>query len=33
MVKDVLRDLFIFPEKGNADQDRIALELDEFERV
>jgi hypothetical protein len=27
-----MRDLGIFPAKGNAEQERIALELDEFER-
>ncbi|HEY1189885.1 MAG TPA: ATP-binding protein [Gemmata sp.] len=32
IAKDVLRDLHIFPEKDNAEHDRIALELDEFER-
>lgn len=32
IAKDVLRDLNIFPEKDNPEQDRIALELDEFER-
>jgi DNA helicase HerA-like ATPase len=32
IAKDILRDLSIFPEKGNVEQDRIALELDEFER-
>jgi DNA helicase HerA-like ATPase len=32
IAKDVLRDLEIFPEKDNAEHDRIALELDEFER-
>lgn len=32
IAKDVLRDLGIFPEKDNPDQDRFALELDEFER-
>ena len=32
IAKDILRDLYIFPEKDNAEQDRIALELDEFER-
>jgi DNA helicase HerA-like ATPase len=30
--KAVLRDLGIFPQKGNAEQEREALELDEFER-
>jgi DNA helicase HerA-like ATPase len=32
VAKEVMRDLGIFPVKGNADQERIALELDEFER-
>ena len=32
IAKDVLRDLGIFPEKNNEEQDRFALELDEFER-
>jgi hypothetical protein len=32
IAKEILRDLHIFPEQGNAEQDRIALELDEFER-
>ena len=32
IAKDVLRDLGIFPQKGDAEQERIALELDEFER-
>ncbi len=32
IAKDVLRDLHIFPEKDNVEQDRYALELDEFER-
>lgn len=32
IAKEVLRDLYIFPERDNAEQDRIALELDEFER-
>ncbi len=30
--KEVMRDLGIFPAPGNADQERIALENDEFER-
>lgn len=32
IAKDVLRDLEIFPEKNNTEHERIALELDEFER-
>lgn len=32
IAKDVLRDLGIFPEKDNAEQLRVAMELDEFER-
>jgi DNA helicase HerA-like ATPase len=32
IAKAVLRELGIFPEKGNAQQERIAIELDEFER-
>jgi DNA helicase HerA-like ATPase len=32
IAKDVLRDLNIFPVKGNAEQERLALEIDEFER-
>jgi DNA helicase HerA-like ATPase len=32
VTKEVMRDLGIFPAKGNAQQERIALELDEFER-
>ncbi len=32
IAKEVLRDLGIFPEKGNAEQERKAMELDEFER-
>jgi DNA helicase HerA-like ATPase len=32
VAKEVLRDLGIFPAKGNAEQERLALELDEFER-
>ena len=32
VAKEVLRDLGIFPVKGNADQERLALEIDEFER-
>ncbi|MBY0528473.1 MAG: ATP-binding protein [Gemmataceae bacterium] len=30
--KAVMRDLGIFPAKGNADQERDAMEIDEFER-
>jgi len=32
VAKAVLRDLGIFPEPGDADQERRAIELDEFER-
>lgn len=32
ITKGVLRELGIFPERGNAEQERFALELDEFER-
>jgi hypothetical protein len=32
VAKEVMRDLGIFPARGNAEQERIALELDEFER-
>jgi uncharacterized protein len=32
VTKEVMRDLGIFPAKGNAEQERLALELDEFER-
>jgi DNA helicase HerA-like ATPase len=32
IAKEVLRELEIFPRKGDADQERLALELDEFER-
>jgi uncharacterized protein len=32
IAKHVLRELAIFPEKGNAEQERFAMELDEFER-
>ena len=32
VAKEVLRDLGIFPAKGSAEQERMALELDEFER-
>jgi DNA helicase HerA-like ATPase len=32
VAKEVLRDLGIFPEKGNRGQERMAMELDEFER-
>ena len=32
IAKEVLRDLDIFPKKGNAEQERLALEVDEFER-
>jgi DNA helicase HerA-like ATPase len=30
--KEVMRELGVFPARGNAEQERIALELDEFER-
>jgi uncharacterized protein len=32
ITKEVMRDLGVFPAKNNAEQERIALELDEFER-
>ena len=32
VAKELLRDLGIFPAKGNAAQEQMALELDEFER-
>jgi uncharacterized protein len=32
VAKEVLRDLNVFPVKGNAEQERLALEIDEFER-
>jgi DNA helicase HerA-like ATPase len=32
IAKPLLRDLDIFPQKGQAEQERIALEIDEFER-
>jgi hypothetical protein len=32
IAKEVMRDLGIFPAKGNADQERLAMEIDEFER-
>ncbi|HLJ97245.1 MAG TPA: ATP-binding protein [Gemmataceae bacterium] len=32
IAKEVMRDLGIFPAKGNADQERFAMEIDEFER-
>ncbi len=32
IAKEVMRDLDIFPMKGNAEQERLALETDEFER-
>jgi uncharacterized protein len=32
ILKMVMRDLGIFPAWGNADQERLALEIDEFER-
>jgi uncharacterized protein len=32
IAKEVMRDLGIFPAKQNADQERLAMEIDEFER-
>ncbi len=32
MAKEVLRELNIFPKKGDEEQERLALEIDEFER-
>jgi DNA helicase HerA-like ATPase len=32
IAKQVMRDLAIFPAKGDAEQERIAMEIDEFER-
>ena len=32
IASELLRRLDVFPQKGNAEQERIALELDEFER-
>ena len=32
IAKEVMRDLNIFPAKGDAEQERLALEVDEFER-
>lgn len=32
IAREVLRDLDVFPKKGNAEQERLALELDELER-
>jgi hypothetical protein len=32
IAKELLRDVNIFPEKGNAEQERLAMEIDEFER-
>jgi hypothetical protein len=32
IAKEVLRDLGIFPAKGNGEQERLAMEIDEFER-
>ncbi len=32
VAKVVMRELHIFPEQGNADQERFVLEMDEFER-
>lgn len=32
VAKEVMRELHIFPVKGNTEQERMALEIDEFER-
>src|SRR5437870_1832582 len=32
VTKDVMRDVGIYPAKGNPEQERAALEIDEFER-
>lgn len=32
VAKALLRELGVFPERGNAEQERLALEIDEFER-
>jgi DNA helicase HerA-like ATPase len=32
IAKEVLRDLEIFPQRGNPEQERMAMEIDEFER-
>ncbi len=32
IAKELMRDLEVFPAKGNADQERLAMEIDEFER-
>ena len=32
ITKEVMRELNIFPQKGDGQQQRIALEVDEFER-
>jgi DNA helicase HerA-like ATPase len=32
IAKEVMRELDIFPKKGNPDQERLALEVDEFDR-
>ncbi len=32
IAKELLREFDVFPKKGNAEQERIALEIDEFER-
>ncbi len=32
IAKAILRDLDIFPQRGKADQERLAMEIDEFER-
>jgi len=32
ITKAIMRDLGIFPQRGNAEQERLSLEIDEFER-
>src|SRR5207244_274281 len=32
IAKTLLRELDIFPKKGDADQERLAMDVDEFER-
>ena len=32
IAKELMRDLGVFPAKGNAEQERLAMEIDEFER-
>ncbi len=32
IAKEVMRDLEIFPKRGDAEQERLAMEIDEFER-